>query len=171
MRALNPAAARFLRDERLAERCPVSSQQPRSELTTLIDDLLTFERFLGTGDGPRSRSALRRIVTMPSGNRYRIEGSLRFENGLVIAAVLRASPIPDQPRLDSSQLARRWGFTAREIAVAQGLVTGDAAPALCRELAITPETLKSHLRNLFEKTQTHSRAGLLALLLRSATLS
>lgn len=168
LRPLNPAAERFLIQERLVAMRSLALQQPGSELASAVEDILRLEQFLAGGAEVSNPASLRRLVRTASGRRYQIEGTLRFEGGLVAAAVLRVRPAPEGWKLDEVALEREWALTPREIGVARELAGGKHSAEVCRELAISGETLKTHLRNLFQKTHTHGRAELLTVLLQSA---
>ena len=64
------------------------------------------------------------------------------------------------------QATARFGLSGQERAIALMLVRGDDNDAIRTELFITNNTLRTHLRNLYRKTGTHSREELV-LLLRS----
>lgn len=170
LRPLNPAAERFLGVESLAASRPVAMQQPACPLVSVIADVLQFERFLG-GDlaGPSQSASLRRNVTFASGRRYRVDGTLRFEKGLIACAVVEIRELPANLAIDEGALRRRWELTPKEITLVHRLIEGPKGSAeLCRDLGISHETLHTHLRHLFEKTQTGNRAALLAAVLREA---
>lgn len=60
----------------------------------------------------------------------------------------------------------RYGLSGQERAIALMLVRGDGNEGIRKELFITNNTLRTHLRNMYRKTETHSREDLV-LLLRS----
>lgn len=170
LRPLNPAAERFLSVEGLTASRPVATQQPASPLVGVIADVLRFEQFLGGDLTAPSRSAsLRRNVTLASGRRYRVDGTLQFEQGLVTCAVVEIREAPAGLAIDEGALQRRWDLTRREIALVRRLLEGSTdSRDLCRDLGITHETLHTHLRHLFEKTETGNRAELVAAVVREA---
>jgi DNA-binding CsgD family transcriptional regulator len=62
-------------------------------------------------------------------------------------------------------------LTATEAIVASRLAAGCSVPEICRELRIRETTVRTHLRHLFQKTQTRRQAELVAWLLRSRARS
>jgi DNA-binding CsgD family transcriptional regulator len=65
------------------------------------------------------------------------------------------------------KLARRAALTQREREVAKLAIEGRQNSEIAAALALSPETVKQHLRNLFRKTGVRSRTELAALFLRS----
>jgi DNA-binding CsgD family transcriptional regulator len=57
-------------------------------------------------------------------------------------------------------------LTTKEVAVIRCLLRGEDSATICRALVISPETLKTHFKHLFQKTGTHSRAQLVAHVVR-----
>ena len=60
----------------------------------------------------------------------------------------------------------RFGLSGQERTIALMLVRGDSNDSIRDELVIAQSTLRTHLRNMYRKTETHSREDLV-LLLRS----
>ncbi len=58
----------------------------------------------------------------------------------------------------------RWGLSDKERSIARLLVQGSDNPSIQNTLVITNNTLRTHLRNLYRKTDTHSREELVVLL-------
>ena len=56
------------------------------------------------------------------------------------------------PEPDADLLARLYGFTAREAAVAALLLQGLSPNEAAGELAMTENTVRTHIRHLFDKT-------------------
>ncbi|TNC46269.1 helix-turn-helix transcriptional regulator [Rubellimicrobium rubrum] len=71
------------------------------------------------------------------------------------------------PVLSADALQARWGLTPAEAGVALLLARrGTGSKALARELGVSPTTVRTHLQHALEKTDTHSRAALVSLLLQ-----
>jgi DNA-binding CsgD family transcriptional regulator len=68
------------------------------------------------------------------------------------------------PPIDRDALADAFRLTPREAAVADLLASGYDLKEAAQTLAIGIGTARSHLKHVFDKTDTHSRAKLMALL-------
>lgn len=67
---------------------------------------------------------------------------------------------PDSPALDPEKLARTFGFSPRETALAQTLLDGQELGAAATRLGVGRETVRSQLKSLFNKTETNRQAEL-----------
>jgi DNA-binding CsgD family transcriptional regulator/PAS domain-containing protein len=67
---------------------------------------------------------------------------------------------PDSTPLDPEQLARAFGFTPREAALAQTLLDGQELSSAAQSLGVGRETVRSQLKSLFAKTDTNRQAEL-----------
>jgi DNA-binding CsgD family transcriptional regulator len=103
-------------------------------------------------DGHQAHSA--RITLQ--GRRYLLNCSewLQERGGILVVVDELAHP------LDARHL--RDGFTARESEIITRMLLGRATEEICDELDISKNTLKFHLSHIFQKTETRSRAELLA---------
>jgi len=63
-----------------------------------------------------------------------------------------------------------FGLTPTEAAVAGRIMRGDGVKAAARALGIAPNTVRTHLSRIFEKTETHRQAELVRLLQQVARL-
>jgi DNA-binding CsgD family transcriptional regulator len=70
------------------------------------------------------------------------------------------------PEVDADLLARLYGFTAREAAVAALLVRGRSPNEAAAELAMTANTVRTHIRHALEKTGADRLADLVRLLMK-----
>lgn len=61
-------------------------------------------------------------------------------------------------------LASEWGLTQRESEILSLLAYGRSQPAIAKELYVSTETVKVHVRHIYEKSGVHSREALLDLL-------
>lgn len=80
----------------------------------------------------------------------------------ILASQAQARPWPREPLLSTANPAR---LSRAEFRVCVLLSRGLNSAAVCSELAISPSTLKAHLRSVFAKTGTTSMVELLYLLL------
>jgi DNA-binding CsgD family transcriptional regulator len=100
------------------------------------------------------------LLTFPSGRRYRVEPSRRSEKGSGRWLLKLISPAPEETSLEA------FALTPRERQVAELALRGASTKSICETLHISRETLKTHMRRLFEKTGTNNRTALVAKLLR-----
>jgi DNA-binding CsgD family transcriptional regulator len=70
------------------------------------------------------------------------------------------------PEPDADLLARLYGFTAREASVAALLLQGFSPNEAAGELAMTENTVRTHIRHLFDKTGVERLPDLLRLLMQ-----
>jgi DNA-binding CsgD family transcriptional regulator len=70
------------------------------------------------------------------------------------------------PEADTELLARLHGFTAREAAVAALLVKGHSPREAGDELAMSENTVRTHIRHVFDKTGVERLADLVRLLMQ-----
>jgi len=152
-------------------------------------------RLLREGDGlvlsPRGV-----VASTPAANtalRRGIEGAARGESGRVqvpriarSTLALRVEPHP-QPHvlaggaaavvfvtdeeshlLSTESLTARYGFTPTECSVARRLAAGAGLGCIQRELGISLNTVRGHLKQIFGKTRTHRQAELVCKLLSEA---
>jgi DNA-binding CsgD family transcriptional regulator/PAS domain-containing protein len=74
---------------------------------------------------------------------------------------------PDaEPESDIDLLRRLYGLTAAEAKVAAFVVRGKDVKGICDELRVSPNTVRTHLKRVFEKTNTKRQAELVSLILR-----
>jgi DNA-binding CsgD family transcriptional regulator/PAS domain-containing protein len=70
------------------------------------------------------------------------------------------------PEADRDLLARLYGFTAREAAVAALLLHGRSPSEAANELAMSENTIRTHIRHAFDKTHVERLADLVRTLLQ-----
>jgi len=82
-------------------------------------------------------------------------------------AVLLLVDDPEDDRVPDATLLREfYGLTATEAAVAIHAARGEGLGVVAQALGIAPSTARSHLKRVFEKTDTHRQAELARLLAR-----
>ena len=74
------------------------------------------------------------------------------------------------PEVDADLLARLYGLTAREAAVAALLVQGRSPSEAAEELAMTENTVRTHIRLALEKTGAERLADLVRLLMKGPSV-
>jgi DNA-binding CsgD family transcriptional regulator len=70
------------------------------------------------------------------------------------------------PEADADLLARLYGFTAREAAVSALLLQGRSPSEVAQELAMTENTVRTHIRHVLDKTGVERLAELVRLLMQ-----
>jgi DNA-binding CsgD family transcriptional regulator len=70
------------------------------------------------------------------------------------------------PEADTDLLVRLYGFTAREAAVAALLLQGRSPAEAAAELAMTENTVRTHIRHAFEKTGVERLSDFVRLLMQ-----
>jgi DNA-binding CsgD family transcriptional regulator len=73
------------------------------------------------------------------------------------------------PHLDLAELQARFGFTARQAELAALLAQGATLSQAGKALGIAMETARWHLREIFERTNTHRQVDLVRVVLRNRT--
>lgn len=94
--------------------------------------------------------------------------SLDQDTGLLSqepAAVILLSDPERRPQIPCRVLASLFGLTPTEARIALALAEGLRSEEIAERMAISPTTVAFHLRNLFQKTDTHRQAELIALVL------
>lgn len=124
-----------------------------------------FLLHLGDAIHPPRTGPPERLIRF-SGSRFvRVRAEARFENGIVRGAMVCCQPFGSAPRRSEIDLTA-WKLTAREEQIAHALLDGSDSNSVCRTLGISRETLKTHLRHLYQKTGTSGRTQLVAKVLR-----
>ncbi|MDA8350693.1 MAG: LuxR C-terminal-related transcriptional regulator [Pseudomonadota bacterium] len=72
---------------------------------------------------------------------------------------------------DYSELTRQHGFTAAEAKVAVAISRGLAGKQICRELEISYNTLKTHVKHIYTKTHVNHQSALVRLLAGGVSLT
>ena len=81
------------------------------------------------------------------------------------AAVVLLSDPEQRARVPQQVVARLFGLTPSEARIALALAEGLRTEEIATQVGITTTTVAFHLRNLFQKTDTHRQAELIALIL------
>lgn len=85
-----------------------------------------------------------------------------FSPAIKALVILRV--LPDRPDI-TARLRSRYRLTEQETRITDALRRGGSLVDISKELGVTYETARVHLKNAFSKTGTHSQRELLALLL------
>ncbi|MCJ2048287.1 helix-turn-helix transcriptional regulator [Methylobacterium sp. J-070] len=134
------------------------------------------------GSSPADGAALRRILSGCAAGRG-VSARLEGEGGTLLVAACAIPPAPGpaaggavllrlvdpaQARLPGpGALQDQFGFTPAEAALAVDILAGNDLAASALRRGVTRNTVRVHLRRLFEKTGTRRQAELMRLLLLS----
>jgi DNA-binding CsgD family transcriptional regulator/PAS domain-containing protein len=134
-------------------------------LRRLLSDALQTGAGKGVGSGgvlSISRPSLRRpysVFVTP----LRAERSAFGESGAV-AAVFLSDP-EKKPETNPEALKRLYGFTPAEARIAERLLRGESIEEAAQDLHVSINTARTHVKSLFDKTDTHRHRELLRILL------
>lgn len=92
-------------------------------------------------------------------------GQARDTGGEEASVVVLLSAPDQRPPLPLGILASLFGLTPTESRIAAALLEGLRSEEIAEQMGVSPTTVAFHLRNLFQKTDTHRQADLIALLL------
>jgi DNA-binding CsgD family transcriptional regulator len=127
----------------------------------VLQEMRLFLLRLGDPARPPVGLPPEREVRLPSLGPIRIRAEVCFESGIPRGLLVRCHPVRRLSRKDEVDLSG-WGFTPREGEVAHALLQGSSGDEICRDLQISGDTLKSHLRHLRQKTGSRGRTQLMA---------
>ncbi|HEX5454766.1 MAG TPA: GAF domain-containing protein, partial [Stellaceae bacterium] len=102
-------------------------------------------------------SLLIRVLPLASAGHQPLFGDL------VILAITELAP---KPSPDPAIVAQAFGLTRAEARLASLLATGMSPDAAAKQLGVAPGTVRSQLKAVFAKTETHRQSELAALLAR-----
>jgi DNA-binding CsgD family transcriptional regulator len=154
-------------------------EYPRFKLLGSVADSMVVDD--SHGIGARWEQLLRtnqlygeRVVKHANGTQlqvaYAANGMTVGDRWLALVVTLSASLQPDGPELiGSAPIAptRRTEskLTAREREVVRLVALGSTTRQIAADLSLSPDTIRSHVRNAMAKTGAHTRAQLVALVL------
>ncbi len=110
------------------------------------------ERSLVVACGARGEPVLALFEPLPS-----------LEGHLSIVTLLRPGALPATV---FEPLAQFYGLSRAQARVTWGVITGRTVEQIGRRLNVKEDTVRSHLKSVFEKTGAHSQSGLVAAFLR-----
>jgi len=137
--------------------CRTAVVEETKDLHALIDDVV------GAGDGGAlslSRPSLQRslsVVVAPLSSNDEAAGSK-------LAAVFVSDP-ERQPAPQKSTLMRLYELTEAEARLVQALVSGKRLETVAQEFNVSMNTVRSHLKQAFRKTETNRQSELVKLVL------
>jgi DNA-binding CsgD family transcriptional regulator len=139
------------------------------ERESIADDLLKsrpshpLARFIASALDDDEEADPVALLEFPSGVRYHVELSQRSPKGRGRMLMLLLQP--HNATISFEAMFDKWQLTAREREVVTGLIDRRDSDSLCEAMHISPETLKTHIRNILGKAEVRSRTELIATLL------
>lgn len=79
------------------------------------------------------------------------------------AAGLNESGLPSMSEVVPAGMLGDYGLTPRECQVAALLAKGRDIPYICEELSLSKNTVRTHMRNIYQKTGVHGKQELISL--------
>ena len=147
-----------VRESGLAAINPMTDRLLQRALRDALDD-----------DGSGARGGRTLICERPSGRTpFRIDVvPLPDPSDTTTADRLRALVlvVDPGPGDDAAALRRRYGLTDAEAEVALRIAHGSTPSQIAEHLTVSTTTVRKHLQHVFDKTDTHSQAELVRLLL------
>lgn len=107
------------------------------------------------------------LLLAPSGGPALQKAARDLWDGTRPAAVLFITDPERQPVVPAVALRQQYGLTAQEARVAVGLSEGRTLAETAAQLGIAKATAETYLKHIMRKLDVHSRAELIALLLRA----
>jgi PAS domain S-box-containing protein len=118
-----------------------------------------------------------RVVLHANGTRMRVSYAAHAttvgDSWLALIVTLSARFEPDGPELISTAetaSGRGSRLTQREAEVVRRVALGASTRGIAADLCLSPETVRSHVRNAMAKTGAHTRAQLVAIVLAEGLL-
>jgi len=173
---LRDAVLVLARDARL-----LGANRVAGELLREGDGLSLASGFLIASTPGKTSSLRESIERAACGERVRVEVSRSGRTSLTLlvephpqdtigspAAVVFVSEGSASRGLRDEQLAARYGLSRAECCVAQLLCAGADLPRIARDLSISRNTVRGHLKQIFLKTCSHRQVELVCKLLSEA---
>ena len=131
-------------------------------LTAVEDDETVYESIQAGADGylTKDRAAEEVVGTVRAAR----AGEMLLPRSVIMAIARRLAETKDHDRDAASTPDER--LTPRELEVLRALTEGLSTPEICASLAITPNTLRTHVQNIMGKLHVHSKLGAVAFALR-----
>ncbi len=119
-----------------------------------------WEEFLRTGEYTGIRDVLR-----PDGTVVRVEFAARLADIGGRRLAIYVAMIADEGATDEAARGEKLPLTNREREVVTLIALGRETGEIAKELHVSPETVRTHVRNAMSKLDVHTRAQLVAVVL------
>jgi DNA-binding NarL/FixJ family response regulator len=87
---------------------------------------------------------------------------------IIATCSTQGPPLSRKALIDLPDIIKTSLLTRRELCIIKLVAQGLTNKQIAKELAISPETIKKHLKNIFEKSGVHSRCQLASMFGTSA---
>jgi DNA-binding NarL/FixJ family response regulator len=131
-------------------------------LTGLEDDETVYESIQAGADGYLTKD--RAVDEVVSTVRAAHAGATLLPRELIMSIVRRVAEARDRDR--DPERAPYETMTPRELEILRALTEGLSTPEICGRLAITPNTLRTHVQNIMGKLRVHSKLEAVTFALR-----
>lgn len=88
----------------------------------------------------------------------------KAQGGVSITGFKAASDAPAVPKMEPVKSLGNYGLTPRECQVATLLAKGRDIPYICEELSLSKNTVRTHIRNVYQKVGVHGKQELISLI-------
>jgi DNA-binding CsgD family transcriptional regulator len=168
------SSGRVLSHQSASEAGPTHPFQIRNDRLAAVDPLAqaVLDRAVAKAVARPGRMGVAPLAG-PDGRRYLLQvhpvpGPARdvFLSAQAIAVLIERDRQPSAVAVEPSAIRDAFGLTDREAEVAGLLAEGLDVAAIAVRLRIRPDTVRTYLKDVLEKTGTHRQAELVALLAR-----
>jgi len=166
---LNPRAEELVRRADLASHSRLRMNDPllHARLSDLVDAAIGFRwssglRLPGPLLAPAGDGDALSIDAVPMPHDFQA-----LLSGVTVLVTMHEVSAPSHG--PAMRLRERFGLTAREVELAEHLISGRHVSDAATEMQVTVATVRQHLKSIFSKTGTHRQGELVALLTRSKT--
>jgi DNA-binding CsgD family transcriptional regulator/PAS domain-containing protein len=168
----NAAAERLLGEggalRTVGGRLALGERTATQRLTALIQG--AADAAAGRGGSPADALAIERPGRLPLTVLVAPFRPAREGLGAPLPAAILFLRDPEAARTSTLALRGLFGLTAAEAPIAAAIADGTSIEAIARALCITLNTARTHLKNIYAKTNTNRQSQLVALLLRSVAV-
>jgi len=156
--SLNDAAVKLLGSdrERLIGTSMGDSVRPSEQARSEQE----WKGFLQTGDYSGTRDLVR-----PDGSEVRVDFAARLADVGGARRAIYVAMVQEEPDAHGERSAAELALTSRERQIVTLIAMGRDTAEIAAELHVSPETVRSHVRNAMSKLDVHTRAQLVAVVL------
>jgi DNA-binding CsgD family transcriptional regulator len=136
----------------------------RASETRLLRELVALCAATTIGEGRHPGGTFRISRRPPRSSLHVMVAPVRFHEELAhgrrAVAILFIHDPSERAKLEPAALRRLYGLTGAETRLAVLIAQGRTVSEVCALLDVTPNTVRTHLKRIFQKTQTRSQSQL-----------